>query len=174
MTPFVPKGAVAEWRVVYDAIKSLPPDTVVTNEQVEEALGRPLGKNRSPIYRAGQELQRVNHRTLATVRGVGYRIAQPEEHFGLVMERSDRARGQIKRGIAIADATDISKLPKDQAERLEALANLMTRGFEFMRILAVQVDAQTMQIESVKSEGKDTSDRVTALEESLRKRGILE
>lgn len=174
MTPFVPKGAVAEWRLVYDVLKVLKPDDVISTEEIEGALGRPLGKNRSPVYRAAKELQQVNRRALATVRGVGYRVAEPTEHFGLAMERSDRARVQLKKGIAIADATDLSLLPNDQAERLEALANLMTRGFEFMKILAIQVDAQTNLIESVKSEGKDTSERVSALEASLRKRGLLE
>lgn len=174
MTPFVPKGAVAEWRMVYDVLKELHPDDVISTEEIEGALGRPLGKNRSPVYRAAKELQQVNRRSLATVRGIGYRVARADEHFGLALERSDRAQGQLKRGIAIADATDTSLLPSEQAERLEALANLMTRGFEFMKILALQVDAQTNMIESVKSEGQDTSERVDALEETLRRRGLLE
>ena len=172
MTPFIPKGDVAEWRLVYDQLVVLKTDDVISTEEIEGALGRPLGKNRSPVYRAAKELQRVNRHALATVRGVGYRVARADEHFGLAMERSDRARGQLKRGLEIVDATDVSKLPSDQAARLESLANLMARGFEFMKILALQVDAQTHMIETVKTEGKDTSERVAALEETLKKHGL--
>lgn len=172
MTPFTPKGDVAEWRLVYDEITKLKSDEIITVEQLEKILGRSLEKNRSPVYRAIKELQRNQQRTLVTVRGTGYRVAKADEHFGLVLAYSDRARSDLKRGVAIADATDRSLLKGDAAERLDAVANLATRAVEFLGIMAKQVDQHTKLIEAVKTEGKDTSERVAALEETLQRHGL--
>lgn len=172
MTPFQPKGDVAEWRLIYNALKVLEFDEIITTKQIEEILGRPLAKNRSPIYRAVKELQSNNKRTLTTVRGVGYRIARAEEAFGLVMAHSERARSQLRRGVTIADTTDTALLHGDQAQRLESVANLATRAVEFLGIMAKQVDEHSRLIEAVKSEGADTSERVAALEDTLKRHGL--
>jgi hypothetical protein len=170
--PFTPKGDVAEWRLVYDKISGLQPDEIVTVEELEEVLGRPLEKNRSPIYRAVKEMQRHQSRTLAPVRGVGYRVARADEHLGLALASSDRARNALKRGVAIADSTDRSLLKGDAAQRLDAVAQLATRAVEFLGVMAKQVDEHAKQIEAVKSEGKDTTNRVAALEETLKRHGL--
>lgn len=172
VTPFQPKGSVAEWRLIYDEISTMKSDDVVTIERLEEILGRTLEKNRTPIYRATKELQRNQQHTLVTVRGVGYRVSRADEHFGLVLAYSDRARSDLKRGVAIADSTDRNLLKGDAAQRLDAIAHLASRTVEFLGVMSKQVDEQAKRIESVKAEGKDTSERVAALEDTLKKHGL--
>jgi Holliday junction resolvasome RuvABC DNA-binding subunit len=162
--PFTPKGDVAEWRMVYDKMKVLRPDEVMTTGQIEEALGRPLGQNRSPVYRAIKEMERNHQRTLATVRGVGYRVALASEHFGLVIHHSDRARTQLRRGVERADSADRSVLRADQAQQLDAIADLTVRAVEFLGHMAKRVDSHAKMIEDVKQKNEELDERVAALE----------
>lgn len=168
MTPFTPKGDVAEWRMVYDRMRELRQDEMLSIEEIEEILGRPLGQNRSPVYRAIKEMERSHQRTLATVRGVGYRVALPGEHFGLVIHHSDRARTQLKRGVERADSADRSGLGTAQAQQLDAIADLTVRAVEFLGHMAKRVDSHAQMIEDVKQTSDELSDRVAALEEKVK------
>lgn len=174
MTPFQPKGAVAEWRLLYDEVAKLRPDEVFTIEQAEEALGRPLGQNRSPVYRATLELERNHRRTLATVRGVGYRVALPSEHLGLGLAHSDRARTAMKRGVERAEAADRKGLTPSQARRLEEFEAHASRVVQFLGRMSAVIDEHSEQLADIKVTSEDTNQRVASLEEALKRHGMLD
>lgn len=172
MTPFEPKGDVAEWRLVYDHLKDLERGSVVTIESIEELLGRPLGQNRSPVYRAIRELEENNSRTIATVRGIGYRIADPNEHLGLGLSHSGRARRQLRRGLQRAESADRGGLAPAAAARLEAFEATTSRLVEFLGRMSKAVDQQGERIENLAQDTQETSERVKAVEEALRRHGL--
>lgn len=172
MTPFEPKGDVAEWRVVYDRLKELRPGDTITTEDLEELLGRPLGQNRSPVYRATRELETNNSRTIATVRGTGYRIVEPSEHLGLGLSHSSRARRQLRRGLQRSESADRRGLTPTVAARLEAFEATTSRLVEFLGHMSKTVDQQGEEIRDLKKDNQATSARVEAVEEALRRHGL--
>lgn len=172
MTPFEPKGDVAEWRMVYDHLRKLKPGDIVTAEQLEEILGRPLGQNRSPIYRATRELEENNSRTIATVRGVGYRVVAASEHLGLGLSHSSRARRQLRRGLQRAESADRQGLAPSAAARLEAFEATTSRLVEFLGHMSKTVDQQGERIEGLEKNNRETSERVQAVEDALKRHGL--
>lgn len=172
MTPFKPKGDVAEWRLVYDHLKGLDHGTVIPTAEIEEILDRPLGQNRSPVYRAIRELEENNSRTVSTVRGVGYRIAAADEHLGLGLSHSGRARRQLRRGLQRAESADRRDLAPSAAARLEAFEATTSRLVEFLGRMSKAVDQQGEKIQDLEKDTQETSERVKAVEEALRRHGL--
>lgn len=173
MTPFEPKGDVAEWRAIFDLIKDKKPDDVIPLEDIEDALGRSLGSNRGPVYRAIKELEKSQYRTLATVRGVGYRVARPEEHLDLGLSHSRSARKQLRRGLQRAEATNRGELEPVAAARLEAFEATTSRLVQFIGRMAVAVDDHAKRIDTLESDKDKTSERVSVVEEALKRQGLL-
>jgi hypothetical protein len=179
MTPFQPKGDVAEWRLLYDELKGKPPGHIITLERIEEILGRSVADNRLPVYRATKELENVDRRTLATVRGVGYRVAAADEHLGLALNHSGRARRQLQRGIKRSAATNRSEITPDMAARLESFEYTAGRLVEFASHMARAIDKHSEELKELREEGqaiKGTNEemnaRVRAVEEALRRQGF--
>jgi hypothetical protein len=159
--------------MIFDEVVTLKPDEVITNERLEEVLGRPLGQNRSPVYRAIKELERNHRRTLATVRGTGYRVVHPEEHLGLALSHSSRARTELKRGIERVEAADRGNLEPSVAARLEAFEATTSRLVEFLGRMAVAVDDQARILAEVKQTAEGTDERVQAVEAALKRHGLM-
>jgi biotin operon repressor len=174
MTPFVPKGDAAEWRAIYGYLVTLAPDTVVTIKKIEELLGRDLGQNRSPVYRAIKELERNHSRTLATVRGTGYRVAQPQEHLGLSLSHSSRARRNLKRGYERSTSADRAMLEPVMAARLEAYEATTSRLIQFLGHMARTIDQQAHRIGEVEQASAQTNERVDAVERALKRHGLMD
>lgn len=172
--PFEPKGDVAEWRLIYDEVRGLAVDEVLLLERLEEVLGRPVERNRTPVYRAIRELERNHHRTLATIRGVGYRVAKPDEHLGLGLAHSSRARSELRRGLERSESADRSKLDPSVTSRLEAFESTTSRLVEFLGHMSKTVDQHASQIAEVRRDSQGTADRVEAVERALREHGMLE
>jgi hypothetical protein len=172
MTPFEPKGDVAEWRLVYDIIRKRDPDEPVTIEELEEALSRPLGQNRSPVYRAIRELEENDSRTLSTVRGVGYRVALASEHLGLALNHSSRSRRQMRRGIQRSESADRRALDPSQAARMEAFEAHASRVVEFLSHMSRKVDQHGSRLENLEGAKEETSGRIEAVEEALKRHGL--
>jgi methyl-accepting chemotaxis protein len=179
MTPFTPKGDVAEWRLIYKELQGRAPGYVLTLERVEEILGRELGQNRVPIYRANKELEERDRRTLATVRGVGYRVAEANEHLGLALNHSDRAKHQLRRGIQRSASTNRAEVTPDMAARVESFEYTASRLVEFAGSMAKAIDQHEADLRDLREKSKDlkgASDdmdaRVRAVEEALRRKGL--
>lgn len=116
---FEVKGEQPEWRLLYERVKGLPVDAVVTYEQLDEALGRSFRDDRGPLDRAQTELLEANHRVLVNVRNVGYRVARAEEHLSLAQGQRKRARRAVRKGRRIAEGADRGALSVDDRRRLD-------------------------------------------------------
>jgi hypothetical protein len=172
VAPFLPTGEQAEWKVIYDHLRAQQPGYVVTFEKLDELLGRSFKNGRGPIYRAQQELEENYSRTLSSVRGQGYRVAQAEEHLTIGLNHSRRARKQLKRGVEVVEAADHSKLTPSMIDRAEAASYTMSKVMEFLGKMAKQVDDNTVAIAKTSEVQEKADDRITKLEELLKRRGI--
>lgn len=119
MEPFVPKAELPEWKMLMPLFEGKPPGTVVTYEQMGEALGREFA--RSPIYMVAKKLELDHSRTLANVRGVGYRVAEARDHEGLGVAKAKSAGRKLKRAARTFASADRSQLTPEESARLDNL-----------------------------------------------------
>lgn len=120
--PFEVRGDLPEWKMIYDRLKTLKIDEMVTYEDLYLVLGRVFQEDRSPLYRAVKELEHHDSRTLVNVRGQGYRVAHPSEHEGLAKGHVRKSHRQLTKARSRADSADRSGLDPETRKRLEALS----------------------------------------------------
>jgi hypothetical protein len=173
---FAPKGVKPQWEMVYDIFKPLAEDDVLTYEEARVKLGWDLRQNRTPLYKAMRKMEQDDHRTLAPVPGVGYRIAHPTEHETLGRKHHRKARRQLHRSVSKFRSADRTKIPKEQADRLDRLEMTTQRIDESVR----KLDERQKHIERVVKEHReealesitDVNERVEKMREALRRHNI--
>lgn len=123
--PFKPKAELPEWRLIYDKLLvGADFGDVITIAQLDDALGRPFIDNRTPLYRARQELGDMRRRWFEPVPGVGYRIIEASEHMHAAQARKQRARRQLRQMVKIGEVTDLSRLTPDQLAAFDSQAKV--------------------------------------------------
>lgn len=126
-SPFEPVGDLAQWQLVYGLLASLVFGDVVTYIQLSNLLGYDfVTGSREPLYRARQELGRLNHRWLDNVKNVGYRVVESREHIKLIRKEKLKMARRGRQGLRIADAADLRHLTSDERGRLDRLTVQMT------------------------------------------------
>lgn len=165
MELFKPKGAIPEWRKVYDVLATKAVDDVLTYNELAEILGRDFDDDRAPMYRATKELLVVHKRGTVNERGVGYRIARPNEHAGLVVKQRSRARRAINKGVKIIEGTDRSKLTPSERKRLDDLEVNVRAQADMLR----RTEARVSRLEKAE---KYRDDKLDLLIADLRRKGI--
>ena len=173
---FTPKGDVAEWRMLYDRIRSLDIGGILTYEDMDEILGRDFKEDRGPIYRCAKELEDNDHRTLAAVRNVGYRIVEPREHAQLATHHHRKSRRQLGKAVGKAASADRSKLTADERQRIDGLEMSLRRHADMIRRLDERTAKQADELKALRRE-KDgdvasLSERVDRLASLLERHGI--
>jgi len=159
---FEPKGERAWWRTIYEMMRALDHDAVLTYEDMAEALSLDPVADRSKLQmaarRAGLELERADRRAADAVRNVGYRIVQPTEILGLGKRRNRRAGSQIRRGSTTVKAVDLSAVDGETRNALEILA----RGFAIQQEINERVLTKQREQDDMLSR---LTSRVDALEQ---------
>ena len=118
MTRFQPKGEIAEWRMIYERLlENAEFGQVITYAELDEALGRSFVTNRSPIYRAREDLGSIRKRWLEPVPKVGYRVTNPGDHVRVSVSHRRRSQRQVSISVKVLGSTDLSRLdPADLAK----------------------------------------------------------
>lgn len=159
--------------MVYDAIRTFPPGRIVSYDELTGILGRDCRSHRHYLDRLLVELVK-DRKTLVNMRNVGYRVARADEHVGLAHNHRRRARRQLFKGMRRLDATDVSKLPPEQARAVENLRIRMSRIEQTVRALNErQQDLETRQEQNEVS-AAEVSERVAGLTQQLRAKGLLD
>jgi hypothetical protein len=126
MFPVKNADGVSEARRLYSYMCELPHGTTVTYEQLDKVLGRDSRINRSPIKQVKSLLERHAKRTLDNERGVGYRIAHPNEHAEIAMRRVAKSRRVLNSAVSVARAADHSQLTSEESAHLDHMSTLLT------------------------------------------------
>lgn len=113
-------GEYPEWRRLLDALKGLTYGKLVTYDELDLILDRDFRGNRTPIYRCTRELEKSFSKTLISVTGEGYRIAQPSEHDQLGHHHVKKGTQQLKRAKSRWDSADRNALEPEVIARLDA------------------------------------------------------
>ena len=166
--PFEPKGDRPLWEEVYDLAKDAAPGTVLDFDALSQALGYDVsaqGASRTPILRASDRLLESENKVLHSVRGVGYRVAEPSEQEGLARGRQKRARKQIAKGVALVVNVDRNALTVEQRASVDALCQVLTAQNAMLRRHERRIATTERTIQQV-------DDRVTAMEALLWRHGI--
>jgi hypothetical protein len=124
--PFQTAGDLAQWQMVYALLVPLAFGDIITYEQLSYVLGRDFVDDRQPLYRARQELGRLNHRWLDNVPNVGYRVVESREHIKLIRKEKLKMARRGRQGLRIADAADLRYLTTEERGRLDRLTVQMS------------------------------------------------
>lgn len=174
IVPFQPKGAEAEWRPLYRAAKKLKAGDVLPYEQITEDLGRELGTDRAPMYRAIRELERVDHRTMECVAGVGYRVVEAAEHMRIAKHHQKKSRRQLGKSLRKVRSADRRKLSKEQADQFDAYEQRLSRMESMVRRLNERQSITEERTEKVEQDSAELAAQVARLHEQLQRRGLLD
>jgi hypothetical protein len=129
-----------DWRVVFDLTETMKPDQIVTHEDLCRELGADdMQRVYRAVNRANKQLWKTRHKSLDTIRGVGYRVLRASEHEGKATRYQKRARRQIGNAVAVIEATDLSELNnQDRDWNLKVQTGL--------KLLAGALDAQAAKV----------------------------
>lgn len=149
----------ARWRRLIPRLLDLDDDGVITYEELAEIVESP-GAVRSAVARATRELEENHQRTTVNVRGVGYRLAKPDEHRDLAVGHLERSRSQVVRAKGRVVSADRKALESDDARYHDAMAIALGRMAQGLDVLA-QRSAQHDELLD------DHDERIAKLEEKV-------
>ena len=157
--PFEAVGDLARWRTVYDMLKPLAVDDVLTYEDVAGALSLDAGKDRplmqSTIRHAARTFESVDKHALVAVPNVGYRVVLADEHVVLARGQQRRASRALVRGHSKVVNVDLRGLSPEVRQLTEATARAFSLQMDFNR----RFDVRQQRLESVVAEVSERTDR---------------
>ena len=172
---FEPKGAIAEWQIIYDYIQAQPVNSVTSYDDLTERIERDFMTDRSPFYAALRRLEEQDHRTMINVPRVGYRVADVTEQPREARRQVTKSRRALVRGKR-KTLFDRATTDADTAKKLDALAERID-GLELAhRRQVARVDRLQAVVATVEGRvdevGTATSARLARLEAALERAGI--
>lgn len=173
MSPFIPAGDRARWRLVYDLLTEADVGDTVTYEAMGDALGLDPDKQRHLIQmavrRAAREYLTVNLRALAPVPNVGYRVVEPSRQIEIAGQYQVKARRSIRRGKEQVTYVDLSGLDEATRQMFETMAWKFGQQDEAIRRLDVRQKRMQRQVEAAMSAQEHTQEELAELRSRLEK-----
>lgn len=176
MSAFKPIGEQARWRIVYEMLRGIPVDSVVTYEQLGEALSLDPDKDRHAIQmamrRAATELETEDKRAVDSVPNEGYRVVVASEHLTLARRHQKKAGRSLARGQSKVVNVDLNGVDDPEVRRaLELTAQAFSLQMDFNRRFAVrqsQLEKAVRQItDTQETDRKRSDEEVTRLRERV-------
>lgn len=182
MSPFRPVGAVARWRVLYELLRPLEPDGVITYEEMAAALDLDPVKERTVIQlamrRAAQELEVVDNRAVDSVRGIGYRVVKAPEHLTLAERHQRKARGALVRSHSKVEHVDFNALDQESRKAFQVVGRALSWQLQQMghldlrqRNLEEAVDAVQANVHRTETDVAQHDERLRELERRIAELG---
>lgn len=172
MAPFKPVGEVARWRTLYELLRPMEADDVITYADMAEALDLDVAKDKTVIQlamrRAARELEEVDNRAVDSVRNVGYRIVSAPEHLTLAERHQRKARGALVRSHSKVEHVDFNALDRDSRKAFEVVGRALTWQLQQMRHLDLRQRDLESAVESVQGNVHRTQSDVARHDERLR------
>lgn len=164
-----PSTETARWRPLYEELRTLEYNTLVSYGRISEILGRDSRVERGDIYRAQKELERHDHRTLICETNQGYRIANPSEHriqADKHRKKSFRQLGRAKRRLTSAAR---EKLTEDECKQIDEMEMRLSQYEHAIKYTS-------RQMKSLERGHQVSGDALTKVQDALdelRKKGLL-
>lgn len=167
--PFVPEGEFAQWELIYRFLLRLNPDVgdVVSFEQIKEACGFDLRRNRNAFYKAAKQWCEEYHRAFVPVHKVGYRVAHATEHEILARKQHRKSRRSLGKGLAHIRNTDLDQLSPADRDRFVRIEFEMSRQAEVIRRIDLRTDRMQRALEEGRQAQQEDRRTQQALNEKL-------
>ena len=176
MSPFEPAGEQARWRTIYEMLQAAPVDTIVTYEELSEALGLDPDKDRHIIQmamrRAAQEFERHDKHAVDAVPNEGYRVVKAGVHLELARQHQKKAGRSLQRGHSKAVNVDLSEVEDPEVRKaLELTAQAFSLQMDFNRRFAVRQERLENAVreitDSQAADRQRSADEVAKLKERI-------
>jgi len=137
MQPFQPIGERARWRTAYDLLRKAATGTVVTYEELAEALGLDADKDRHAIQmavrRAAREHEEQDNRVVDVVPNSGYTIVPPSVQLNIGRRHHKKAGKSLARGHSKVIHVDLSGIDPETRNAFEVMAHAFAAQMDFNR-----------------------------------------
>lgn len=156
-SPFTPKSedGVAQWEKVYTFFHALPYGYVAEYDEIERVTGIDVRANRQPIYRCMKEMEDNDQKTLQSVHGVGYQVANPQDHEALARRHHKSARRQVTKARRKARSANRNLLTSTEAAHIDAIEITLSRHEDLIR----RLDGRVTNIEKAQKEARVVTEK---------------
>lgn len=161
MSPFAPAGNQARWRALYDLLVTASVDSVVTYDQMGEAVNLHPDDDRHAIQmalrRAAQEFEEADKHALVAIPNVGYRVVEAREHLTLAKDQQRRASRALARGHSKVVNVDATGVNPEVRHALMVVAQALSMQMDMSRRLDVRQSnlERVVQVVTAKQERSD-------------------
>jgi DNA-binding winged helix-turn-helix (wHTH) protein len=171
VSPFESLGETARWRILYGLLSEKEVDSVITYEEMAEALKLDAVADRHSIQvsmrRAAAELEKVNKQAVEAVVNVGYRIVEPEEHLRLARSQQRKSSKALVRGHSKAVNVDLSGVDPEIRNAFQVVAAAFAMQMDFNKRTDVRQKKLEDALEKVRDKSARTGDEVAELRARL-------
>jgi chaperonin cofactor prefoldin len=165
-------GDRAQWRAVYELLKTKQVGDLVEYDELSDVLGRDVRKGRGPYFRATEEFLAVNHRALENVRRVGYRVVEASDHEMLARRKHKGVRRGMRKVTNYIRYTNRDELTPEVARRFDAIELNCARMQGSIDRLEARQERTEQAVQASQQQSTATDERVAKLEAALRDKGF--
>jgi len=179
---FTPRGDMAQWRVLYEHMKTMNIGEVFTHLEMQVLLPGVASEGvRGAFLRALREVEDLHHRSFENVRGVGYRVAEARQHESLARKKHKTARRTLDAALRKTQAADRSQLTPEERRRLDALEHHLTNHKSMLDQLKRRqknteelVQKTEQRVSHTEKDLQGVDERLSILVDQLRAKGLLD
>jgi hypothetical protein len=171
VTPFVPKGEQARWRIIYGLLRKLTVDDVLSYEQIGEALELDPIADRHTIQmamrRAARELETEDKHAIDVIPNQGYRIVPAPEHLVLAKRQQKRAGKALARGHSKVVNVDLEGVDPQIRTALQVVAQAFAMQMDMNRRLSGRQDKLERAVKEIAGRSERSEGEVAELRARL-------
>jgi hypothetical protein len=156
MSPFAPKGEVAQWRIVYRLFRKAAVGDTITYEQLGEALDLDPKAERHRIQaaarRAAQQFLEVDDRAVEVVPDTGYRLVAAVRQIPMAGGQVEKATRSLDRGRELATHIRMDELSEQERQIVQTMALGFAQVAEWARQIGRRVEDHEGRLSDVEAE----------------------
>jgi hypothetical protein len=171
VSPFVPAGEQARWRIIYGLLQPLQVDDVLKYETIGAALDLDPVADRHTIQmsmrRAAREYEVEDSRALDTIPNVGYRVVATPEHLVLARRQQKRAGRALARGHSKVIHVDLAHVDPEVRTAFQVVAQAFAMQMDMNRRLTGRQDKLERAVKDIAGRSERSESEVAELRARL-------
>lgn len=168
---FKPLGNVARWKLAFEVLFNTRPGDQVTFEQVGHALELDPRKDRHTIQMAVRDAAKVleeeHYRAIRSIRNVGWRICEPQEHLELARKHQTRASRSLVRGQSKVINVDLTGVEPPVRHAIEVMARAFSMQMDFNKRFEVKQERLEQSINAIEETSNRSEKEIDELKQRL-------
>jgi hypothetical protein len=156
MSPFAPKGEVAQWRAIYRLFQNAEVGATVTYQVMADVLALHPVKDRARIQAAARQAARkflqVDDRAVEVIPNEGYRLASAERQIPLAGAQVERAARVLDKGKDLTVHVRLDELSPEGRNIVQAMSLGFTQVAEYARQMTRRMEDHENRLSDVEAE----------------------